>query len=255
MLPLVHLITLQETPERSQDAQAQLTHYNLPFQVHTFQRQSPGWKGCLSSHLAVFTQFLQTKEEICFICEDNLFAWLPEIPSILLKDLETWYQRDDWDVLFLGGYILRPWSRREFTDCPRIVRTYGYNHGSVCYLIRRKTIEQILHSHQEIPFDILLDSYRTFIHSSFLFIHTSNHASNVNPHQDWWRKIWFSPVITNINRTIFFSPWRREVFLLMVVVLLLYMYKKYKREERRDSEEDSLRLFFADEERSPSNHQ
>lgn len=211
----LHLITLEETPFRELRARQELA--GLPVITHRFRRHAQGWKGCIESHLSVYRD--NFGPDWLWVCEDNLSRGNLNHLENLVRFVRTC---PDWEVIFVGGYILRPWDYCEATIYPQVYETRNNNHGTVSYLIHRRLYSKILSLHQLTPisehFDIFLSQFKCHIYCPLLFTHAHNIDSNINRKSDLWRRVWFHPKVMAIHQAFFFSP--REIRYLSVMILI-----------------------------------
>ncbi len=234
MLP-IHLITLEETPERENKALLELSKYPFEVKVHRFKKQSPGWKGCIDSHLQIFQHGKDTDAEMLWIAEDNLVA-TPSANSP--KDYENLTQFmkkcPDWGIIFVGGYILRPWDYCQETIYPQVYETRNNNHGTISYIIHKRLYLEILDLHRLTPINIHYDIFLTqqtkcYIYNPLLFYHAHNVISNVNRSSDIWRKVWFHPKMMTLHSLIFFHREWLYILLTLLVIILGGLWCKRKR--------------------------
>lgn len=225
MLP-IHLITLEETPERERQARQELSKYPFEVQVHRFKRQSPGWKGCIDSHLQIFQHGEDTDAEMLWIAEDNLLAAHDSFPTEKYENLTRFMEKcPNWGIIFVGGYILRPWDYCQETIYPQVYETRNNNHGTISYIIHKRLYKEILALHRFSPINIHYDIFLTqqskcYIYNPLLFYHAHNVVSNVNRSSDVWRKWWFHPKVMKFHELIFFH---REWFYILLTLLVMIL--------------------------------
>lgn len=230
MFPIVQLITLKDTPEREAHALKQLNNVGLSYNTHRFNKMSPGWKGCINSHLQVYQYGQNINLETIFVCEDNILANL--VPFHRYQNLFKFIKEcPDWGIIWLGGYILRPWDDCSSTEYPQVYETRNNNHGTVSYLIHQRLYQQILRMNLLSPidqhYDIFISQFKCYIYNPFLFYHANNIKSNINQNSDRWRKYWFHPSIMPIHSYIFFN--RRKVYIFCMIIILVYWLLGIKR--------------------------
>lgn len=223
----IHLITLEETPERERKAREQLEKYSpaLHVKIHRFRRQSPGWKGCIDSHLRIFQHGKDTNAEWLWIAEDNLVASFDEFPQERVQNLFTFMKTSkDWGIIFVGGYILRPWDYCQETIHPQIYETRNNNHGTVSYIIHARLYRSILDLHRlspiDIHYDIFLSRYKCHIYNPLLFYHAHNLVSNINQQSDGWRRLWFHPKMMKVHSLVFFQrEWLYTLIASLIIII------------------------------------
>lgn len=210
MFPTIHLLTLEETPDREKKALHELS--KTPFQVvvHRNKKQTPGWKGCIDSHLKVFDFGEKNNAPLLWIAEDNILANFEKFSFEKYHNMFEFLKRNNWDILFVGGYILRPWDYCQKTIYPQIYETRNNNHGTVSYIISQRCYKDILKQHKTISpinihYDIFLYRYKCYIYNPLIFQHSHNIRSNINQKSDRWRRFWFHPRMMRINSFIFFN--------------------------------------------------
>jgi len=228
VLETIHLITLEETPEREQKARSELTKYPFKVETHRFKKQSPGWKGCIDSHLQIFQHGKDTNAEMLWIAEDNLVTAFSEFPEEKYRSLISFINNNkEWGVIFVGGYILRPWDFCQETIHPQVYETRNNNHGTISYIIHKRMYLEILAFHKIVPINIHYDifltqfkGFKTFIYNPLLFYHSHNVVSNINQHSDTWRRIWFHPKMMKLHSLIFFNREWLYIFLVLFIITL-----------------------------------
>ena len=219
----INLITLEETPERGRKALKELSKY--PFKVisHKFKRNPIGWKGCIDSHLKIFEK---SDSDFLWIAEDNLVC----SEDLEYENLEKFLNEcKDWDLIFVGGYIHRPWGYCRETEFSNVYETKNYNHGTISYIINKKLYKKILELHTIKPIDIhydifLSNNYRCLIYNPLLFYHAHDINSNINAHSDFWRRVWFHPSMMKLHSFIFFN--QAIVVLLLIIIIVLVVSRK-----------------------------
>lgn len=219
----VQLITLHETPDRTQKALNELAKYPFTVNVHKFHKQSPGWVGCIQSHVNVYKFAKENNLDYVFVCEDNLMTSSSKFDESKYRELAEFIHTDkEWEVVFVGGYIHRFWDY-----CKRVkgnlYETRNNNHGSVSYIISRRLYEKVLADYEanlvKDHYDIYLtNKAKCLIYSPLLFYHAHDIDSTINPHSDVWRRIWFSPPMMAIHTTLFFHD---HLVLKIIIILLL----------------------------------
>lgn len=214
-----HLITLYETPEREQKAVYTLQSMNLKYKVHRFHKHKIGWKGCINSHVNLMRYAEQNDMEYIFICEDNIKKGSGN-PILDYSPLMRFIKKRKWDIIFLGGYILRFWDYCRPTIYTNIYETRNNNHGTISYVIHRRLYKKILGMKINVHFDIFLYNFKCYIYSPFLFYHANNIISNVNTQSDWWRTIWFHPFMMKIHEKIFFD--RKYLYIFFISMVIIY---------------------------------
>lgn len=219
----INLITLRETPEREIKAIKELSKYPFEIITHKFDRNPIGWKGCIDSHLKIFEK---SDSDILWIAEDNLVC----SGNLNYKNLEKFLNTcDDWDIIFVGGYILRPWDYCRKTKYDSIYETRNNNHGTISYIINKKLYKDIVKLHTlkpiDIHYDIYLSKFKCYIYNPLLFYHSHNIKSNINSHSDVWRKVWFHPLTMKVLSIIFFN--QKTVFICILLILIFKYFKKY----------------------------
>lgn len=238
MLEDIQLITLEETPERSKKAYQEIqkfkskTGLSTRVNIHRFKRHKVGWKGCIESHLQIFQYGKDNNCEILWIAEDNIH--FNERVDENLKALNKFIEEcPNWGVIFVGGYILRPWDYCQSTVYPQVYETRNNNHGTVSYIIHRRLYDTILEDHKRSPINKHYDIYLTerskcYIFNPLIFTHAHNIVSNVNQKSDVWRRFWFHPRIMNLHSSIFFTPQpiRLCIFLLILIGGLWLILKR-----------------------------
>lgn len=211
----IQLITLEETPERERNAVKELN--GISHTVHRFKKMSPGWKGCVDSHLQVYRKNISS--ETIFICEDNiLFTNEPQSKyANLLKFMKTC---PNWGIIFVGGYIARPWGYCKETKYPQVYETRGNNHGTVSYIIHSRLFKEILNvnamSPISKPIDCFLSQYTNYIYNPLMFYHSHTSKSTINSYLDPLRKVWFHPKMMKLHHLIFFN--RMWLYILLVII-------------------------------------
>jgi GR25 family glycosyltransferase involved in LPS biosynthesis len=222
----IHLITLGETPEREAQATLELAKYKLEVKVHRFKRQTPGWKGCIDSHLQIFQYGKDTNSEILWIAEDNLVSAFDKFPAKKYENLSRFMRKcSNWEIIFVGGYILRPWDYCQETIYPQLYETRNNNHGTISYIIHRRAYLKILSLHQLSPINIHYDIYlsktcrKCYIYEPLLFYHANNVISNINRKSDFWRKWWFHPKMMKVHTLIFFH--REWLYILLMLLVMI----------------------------------
>jgi len=208
---IIQLITLEETPERTEKAVTALR--SRDYKAHQFKRMTPGWKGCINSHLEVYRRNPDTK--MIFVCEDNISPtgeWLS-------PDFYNFIEKHDWDLIFVGGYICRPWDYcRKVSQ--NMFETRNNNHGTVSYIISQRLARKILSMNEiaEIiqPFDVFLSRFTTYIHNPLLFHHAHDIKSNINGWMDPFRKVWFHPLMMKIHTLVFFD--RKWLWIIIAIL-------------------------------------
>jgi hypothetical protein len=227
----VQLITLRQTPERELHAKGELDKYKLPYRVHRFERKSPGWKGCIDSHLKVFEYGKSIKARMLWICEDNIKNSSTEFNLFEYQRLVDYLStHDDWEIVFTGGYIHRAWDLCIETKFPGLYETHNTNHGSVSYFVHEKTYRHILmlHSLQPISqhYDHFLNQFKTHIFNPLFFYHAHHLDSNINQHSDKWRRVWFHPTTMRAHTLIFFH--QEFLYLAILLGVIFYLLRKKK---------------------------
>lgn len=225
-MDVFHLITLKDTPHRKVGATNLLSKMGLNYQVHEFEKHSVPWKGCISSHISLYKYAQKNDMDYIYICEDNISqgSGNPETDYGPLQEFLA--INTSWNIVFLGGYILRPWDYCEKTIYKNIYETRNNNHGTVAYVIHRRLYEKVIDIYEKkginVHFDIFLYNFKCFLYRPFLFYHAHNLTSNINKKSDYWRRIWFHPVISRIKETVFFD--RIYLYILLVICVAFVFY-------------------------------
>ena len=234
-LPIVQLITLNQTPEREAIATKQLVKIGLPYQVNRFDKNPVGWKGCMDSHLQVYGR--NKDKEIIFVCEDNILTAEQDLSKQDLSkfaNLVRFTERcPDWGIVFVGGYISKPWEECKITDYPQVYRTKG-NHGTVCYLIHSRLFTELIRLHEsgliDKPIDCFLFQYTTnYIYNPFLFYHSHTINSNISPWLDPFRRLWFHPKMMKVHCLMFFNKTWLYLILLLILVCVWGLWRATRR--------------------------
>ncbi len=234
----IQLITLEETPERTEKALTELQKFKKynsyngekskngekTFIVHRFKKNKIGWKGCIDSHLQIFQYGKDTNKEILWIAEDNIKFNENANINDGMKALNKFMKEcPNWGIIFVGGYILRPWDYCQSTVYPRIYETRNNNHGTVSYIIHKRLYQSILESHQKEPINKHYDIYLTerakcYILNPLIFTHAHDIVSNVNRKSDIWRRFWFHPRMMDLHSLIFFTPQVIRMFIVLCIL-------------------------------------
>ena len=230
MFPTVQLITLEETPEREAHAIFELNKVGLFYQVNRFQRIVPEWKRRLNSHLQVYRR--HRNDEIIFICEDNIMAQKPPLSQYenLLKFLS---KCRDWGIIYLGGYIARPWDYCQETIFPQVYETKRNNHGVSSYIIHSRVFRNIIKLHDlspiEEPIDCFLSRFKTYVYNPFLFY------SGNQPDGTPFSKIWNHPQMMRVHTLIFFN----KIWLYIFSIIILGGLWCFMKRKRKNSSQSS----------------
>lgn len=213
-----HLITLHETPKRENKAVKVLKSMKLKYKIHRFHKHKIGWKGCINSHIKLMEYADQNNMDYIFICEDNIAKGSGN-PLLDYSPLIRFIKQQSWDIIFLGGYILRFWDYCRPTLYTNIYETRNNNHGTIAYVIHRRLYRKILKMKVNVHYDIFLYNFKCYVYSPFLFYHANNIVSSINRQSDWWRTIWFHPLIMRVHEKIFFD--RKCLYIFFTCVLLI----------------------------------
>lgn len=220
----IHLITLKETPLRTEKALSELAKIpGLNIHVHTYLRQKEGWKGCIHSHIETLRFAQKQNLDWIWICEDNIYTRITDLRKLdsLFHFVET---NTQWGMVFVGGYILRPWDYCVKTNYPGIYETRNNNHGSISYIMHKRMYTKLIERYDTIGikenYDIHLARYTNFIHTPMMFYHAHDIRSNINSHQDLWRHVWFHPRVAAFNESIFFN---KRMFNLVLFGILCFI--------------------------------
>jgi len=224
----IQLITLKETPARESKAIKELQKFTQNYKIHRFKRNPIGWKGCINSHLEIFQYGVDTSSEVLWIAEDNI-AYNSDFNREYLNDLKNFMNTcSNWGIIFVGGYIHRPWDYCQDTIYPQIYETKNNNHGTVSYIIHRRLYEEILNCNKISPinehYDIFLTKFakKCFIFNPLIFYHAHDIDSNINQHSDIWRRIWFHPRMMKIHSELFFKRVYLYLLSLLIVIGILW---------------------------------
>lgn len=233
MFPQVQLITMEETPEREAHAIKQLNQLGLTFKTHRFKKMSPGWKGCIDSHLKVYKYASIQSMDTVFVCEDNILAHDQVLPYDKYGNLFKFMDKcPDWGIIWIGGYILRPWDYCQKTEYPQVYETRNNNHGTVSYIIHSRLYKKIMAMNDLSPinvhYDIFISQFKCYIYNPLLFYHAHNIKSSINQKSDVWRKYWFHPSMMSIHSAIFFN---QKLICMIVSAIIIYLI--YSRTRKR----------------------
>lgn len=103
-----YYINLKERTIRNQQTKKEMAF--LGFDIKRFEaiRSDDGRIGCSLSHLAILEMAKKNKLPMVLICEDDI---LIKNKSVFKKHLNCFLKsEDDWDVLLLGGNVVRPFT-------------------------------------------------------------------------------------------------------------------------------------------------
>ncbi len=252
---------MYERPDREKSAVQVLEKSGVDFTIHRFHKKSPGWVGCLTSHLSLYKLAFEEKGlDYVVVCEDNISCPSDHgtmhcsVPSQdqtfssnsqLLKFLNT---NKDWDVVYLGGYVHNPLVKLtelpEYTTLKSTLSDYGAkqsnvyklhytksNHGCVCYALHRRCYEKILAisnaSVEELvksinmPIDNFLGRMNAYVYSPFLFHHSHSISSTVNAHLDKLRWAYFHPKTMKVLLHVYFNQKFYRRLLSFIVICII----------------------------------
>ena len=139
-------INLQCRPERNILTKEQLSSIGIwdPKRYNAYKTTN-GSVGCGMSHLSVLKEARDKKMPYILVCEDDVIFSNPDQLTQKIKNLE----KEDWDVLLLGGNAFHPYSifnedayriHKCFTTTAYIVREHYYDTLIECWDIALKNL-------------------------------------------------------------------------------------------------------------------
>lgn len=131
-------------------------YHSFLYQLMHGKKDNYGEVGCYFSHIKALKEFLETKDEYAFICEDDISVD-PKINQILERALQ---ETQKWDILRISG--LRSGTpvkvitlNQEFALYVNLTRQTG----SGAYVVNRKAAQKLIQAllPMKLPFDHAFD--------------------------------------------------------------------------------------------------
>lgn len=172
------MITLHETPDRTERATKLLDSLGANYQVHKFNKHPvAGYLGCKASHIALYDYALENNMDYIFILEDGFILK----PNLKLSDFDHIYDyaqnNNDWAIINFGRKetILTPVGEDGFRRLNNFTRRI-WPVTTLGYVINSRAIRKIPYSYRtsndQPPIDRML--CKTFDHKNYKFLCTKN---------------------------------------------------------------------------------
>lgn len=222
-----HVVTLKEYPERSKRVKELLRDFT--YEVHYFNKMSPGWKGCLNSHVSLIRWAKEKKIPFLFVLEDNIELVQSDLQKY--KRLEDFIlYNKDWDIIYIGGSIVSPFQRCEYFR-NQIYRTKGC-HGTLSYVISNRFYDCILSKEWKEPIDtVFTKTACQFVYEPFMFYRKHDLNSIVEPRFDYIRQVLFHPIVFQKIEWMFFNGYLHLFSYFVLLVIVLYIFRLFQRRE------------------------
>lgn len=135
------------------DIEAMVARGDVDFSHRQLKR---GEYGCYLSHLNVYKKILDSDEEVHLILEDDVY-FVPGFVKKLNRILDV---EDEWDIFYLGYNPISDDFREGEFITKDVYRPKNMFYGTHAYIIKKKTIEKVMHLLMPIvlPIDVYLSS-------------------------------------------------------------------------------------------------
>ncbi len=222
-----HIISLRQYPNRTERVKELLDHVGLEYRIHLFDAITPGWKGCLNSHLSLVRYAKENSLPFITVLEDNV-EMIRSLDENVYRNLETFIRYSkEWDIVYIGGFIT-PFQTCEYYR-KQIYRTKRC-HGTSAYVMSERFYDKLLESRLDEPIDIVYSkTAKQFIYEPLLFYRKHNLDSIVEPRFNFIRKLYFYPNVHKVIEWLFFQGWLKEITYSVVVIICILVVRIVKR--------------------------
>jgi hypothetical protein len=140
---IIHIITYGDKV-RKDIIKKQLKKCDVEYKFHSFEKHSTNETlGRYTNHVELFQYADRHDMEYICVAEDNINVAY-HLTSKIKKEIDSFLQTPDWNVLYLGGLLPLVCSYKD-TSFSSIFQTNS-NHGASCYIIHKRLYRTLLQS-------------------------------------------------------------------------------------------------------------
>jgi GR25 family glycosyltransferase involved in LPS biosynthesis len=119
--------------------------------------------GCYLSHYNVWKEFLNTKDEYCIICEDDIVFEKKILDiNVLYEKVKSFLSTENDPPIAIFLTIMSIfYDKKNIKELPELWRATGRFFGTACYLINRSMANFLVKN--AFPIEVQVDSYIAFL--------------------------------------------------------------------------------------------